>query len=257
MKFVTKLLVTFLALTFCVRAQTLRVAAAADLQFAMSDLTAQYQKQSGTKIIVTYGSSGNFQAQIANGAPFDLFFSADTMYPKQLVKTGAADAASLRAYAQGHLVLWALTGSNLHLQERGFDALKDPHVQKIAIANPEHAPYGRAAVAALQKVGLYNELQPKLVLGENISQTAQFTQSGSAQIGMIALSLTFAPSMKGGELWEIPSKYYPPILQDAVVVSSSPNKVAANAFLNFVKSQQGRDILAKYGFTAPQPDAQP
>lgn len=257
MKLISSFLVVFLAFAFCARAQTLRVAAAADLQFAMKDLAAQYQQQTGTQVTVTYGSSGNFQAQIANGAPFDLFFSADTMYPKQLVKTGAADAASLTVYAQGHLVLWAPAGSNLHLAEHRFDALKDAHVQKIAIANPEHAPYGRAAVAALQKAGLYDEIKPKLVLGENISQTAQFAQSGSAQIGMIALSLTYAPSMKGGELWEIPSKYYPPILQDAVVVSSSQNKAAANAFLTFVKSQQGRDILAKYGFTAPGTGAQP
>jgi molybdate transport system substrate-binding protein len=257
MKLLAKLSVTFLLFAFCVRAQTLHVAAAADLQFAMSDLSNQYQTQTGTKILATYGSSGNFQAQIANGAPFDLFFSADTTYPTQLVKSGAADAASLMVYAQGHLVLWAPAGSNLRLGERGFDALKDPHVQKIAIANPEHAPYGRAAVAALQNAGLYDEIKPKLVLGENISQTAQFVQSGSAQIGMIALSLTYAPSMKGGELWEIPSKYYPSILQDAVVVSSSRNKAAANAFLNFVKSEQGRAILAKYGFTAPESNTQP
>lgn len=257
MKLVPKLLVTFLAFAFCVRAQTLRVAAAADLQFAMNDLAAQYQKQTGTKVSVTYGSSGNFQAQIANGAPFDLFFSADTMYPKQLVKSGAADAASLTVYAQGHLVLWAPAGSNLQLRERGFEALKDPRVQKIAIANPEHAPYGRAAVAALQKAGLYEQIKSKLVLGENISQAAQFAQSGSAQIGIIALSLTHSPSMAGGEQWEIPSEYYPPILQDAVVIGSSQNKAAAQAFLNFVKSGQSRDVLAKYGFTAPSSDTQP
>jgi molybdate transport system substrate-binding protein len=257
MKLISKLLVTFLLFAFCVRAQTLRVAAAADLQFAMGDLSSQYEKQTGTKIMVTYGSSGNFQAQIANGAPFDLFFSADTMYPEQLVKTGAADAASLTIYAQGHLILWAPAGSNLRLRERGFEALKDPRVQKIAIANPEHAPYGRAAVAALQKTGLYGQIKSKLVLGENISQTAQFAQSGSAQIGIIALSLTFAPSMKGGEQWAIPATDYPSILQDAVVVSSSRNKAAAQAFLNFVESRPGRDILAKYGFTAPQPDSKP
>jgi molybdate transport system substrate-binding protein len=261
MKLIPKLLVTLLALltlAFCVRAQTtLRVAAAADLQFAMNDLAGQYEKQTGTKIVVTYGSSGNFHAQIANGAPFDLFFSADAMYAEQLAKAAVADARSLTVYAQGHLVLWAPAGSNWHLRERGFAALKDAHVQKIAIANPEHAPYGRAAVAALQQAGLYDELKPKLVMGENISQTAQFAQSGSAQIGIIALSLTFAPSMNGGELWEIPAKYYPPILQDAVVINSSQNKAAAQAFLNFVKSGQGRNILAKYGFTAPESNTQP
>ena len=260
MKLIPKLLVTCLALLLlscCVRAQTLRVAAAADLQFAMNDLAGQYEKQTGMKIVVTYGSSGNFHAQIGNGAPFDLFFSANAMYPEQLVKAGVADAKSLTVYTQGHLVLWAPAGSNWHLRERGFEALKDPHVQKIAIANPEHAPYGRAAVAALQKAGLYDEIKPKLVLGENISQAAQFAQSGSAQIGIIALSLTFAPSMNGGEEWEIPAKYYPPILQDAVIINSSQNKAAAQTFLDFVKGEKGRNILAKYGFTAPQSNTQP
>jgi molybdate transport system substrate-binding protein len=234
-------------------AQTLRVAAAADLQFAMNDLASQYEKKTGTKIAVSYGSSGNFRAQIENGAPFDVFFSADAQYPEQLVKSGAADAQSLFIYAQGHLVIWAPPDSNLHLAEKGFDALKDPNVLKIAIANPEHAPYGRAAVAALQKAGLYDQLKSKLVLGENISQAAQFAQSGSAQVGIIALSLTYAESMKGGERWEIPADDYPLILQKAVIVHASPNKDAANAFLTYVKSDEGRKILSNYGLTPPAP----
>jgi molybdate transport system substrate-binding protein len=135
--------------------------------------------------------------------------------------------------------------------------LKDPRVAKIAIANPEHAPYGRAAVAALQKAGLYDELKPKLVLGENISQAAQFAQSGSAQVGIIALSLTHAESMKNGERWEIPASYYPPILQKAVIVSASKNKAAAQTFLEFVKSDEGRKILSSYGLTPPETATKP
>jgi molybdate transport system substrate-binding protein len=233
------------------RAQTLRVAAASDLQFAMKDLAGQYEKQSGQRVEVSYGSSGNFRAQIENGAPFDVFFSADAQYPEQLVKAGVADPQTLFTYAQGHLVIWAPPGSNLGLEQKGFDALKDSRVVKIAIANPEHAPYGRAAVAALQKVGLYDQLKSKLVLGENISQTAQFVQSGSAQAGFIALSLTYAESMKGGERWDIPADDYPPILQKAVVVSASQKKSQANAFLAYVKSDEGRQILSKYGLTPP------
>lgn len=248
---VSVVILSFLLLALAACAQTLRVAAASDLQFAMKDLAGQYEKQSDKKVEVSYGSSGNFRTQIENGAPFDVFFSADAQYPEQLVKAGVADPQTLFTYAQGHLVIWAPPGANLHLAERGFDALKDPRVVKIAIANPEHAPYGRAAVAALQKVGLYEQLKSKLVLGENISQTAQFVQSGSAQAGIIAMSLTYAESMKGGDRWEIPSDDYPAILQKAVVVSASQNKSAADAFLAYVKSHEGRQILSKYGLTLP------
>jgi molybdate transport system substrate-binding protein len=246
-----------LALASVSHAQALRVAAAADLQFAMNDLAGQFEKKTGTRVAVSYGSSGNFRTQIENGAPFDVFFSADAAYPEQLVKSGVADAQSLFIYAQGHLVIWAPAGSNLQLAQKGFDALKDSRVMKIAIANPELAPYGRAAVAALEKAGLYDELKSKLVLGENISQAAQYAESGSAQAGLIALSLTYAESMKGGERWEIPAEYYPPIVQKAVIVSSSKNKSAAAAFLEFVKSDDGRSTFTKYGLTPPAPSEKP
>ena len=251
--------IALLLLASCMRAQTqpVRVAAAADLQFAMKDLSGKYEAKTGVKVEASYGSSGNFRAQIENGAPFDVFFSADSQYPEQLVSAGAADAASMFVYAQGHLVLWAPKNESLQLSQRGFDALKESGVVKIAIANPEHAPYGRAAVAALQKAGLYDELKPKLVLGENISQAAQFAQSGSAQVGIIALSLTYAASMKDGERWEIPASYYPPILQKAVIVSASKNKAAAQAFLEFVKSDEGRKILSSYGLTRPETASKP
>ncbi len=253
----TVVAILFLALASVSHAQTLRVAAAADLQFAMNDLAGQFEKKTGTMVAVSYGSSGNFRAQIENGAPFDVFFSADAQYPEQLVKSGVADAQSLFIYAHGHLVIWAPAGSNLQLAQKGFDALKDSRVIKIAIANPEHAPYGRAAVAALQKAGLYDELKSKLVLGENISQAAQYAQSGSAQAGLIALSLTYAESMKGGERWEIPAEYYPPIVQKAVIVSGSKNKSAAAEFLEFVKSAEGRSTFTKYGLTPPATSEKP
>jgi molybdate transport system substrate-binding protein len=247
------IIVWLLFLTSHTSAQTLRVAAASDLQSAMNELGSQYEKETGAKVEISYGSSGNFLLEIENGAPFDVFFSADAMYPQKLAEAGAADKDSLFVYAQGHLVIWAPARENLQIATKGLDALRDSRVIKIAIANPEHAPYGRAAVAALKKAGIYDELKSKLVLGENISQAAQFAESGSAQVGIIALSLTYAESMKTGDRWEVPLELYPPILQAAVIIHSSPNKAAANNFLNYVKSDKGRKLLSKYGFTPPAP----
>lgn len=235
-----------------VGAQTLRIAAASDLQFAMNDLARRYEKVSGTRVAVSYGSSGNFRAQIENGAPFDLFFSADLDYPKRLIAEGFAVGGSFCVYARGRLVLWAPAGTNLELGRRGLAALKDRRIQKIAVANPEHAPYGRAAREALEKAGIYDEVKTKLVFGENISQAAQFAQSGSAQVGILALSLTFAESMKGGERWEVPADLYAPVEQAAVVLEASRNKAAAEAFLEFVKSTPAQELLAQYGFTTPR-----
>ena len=230
-------------------AQDLRIAAASDLQFAMTDLVSGFEKKTSKRIDVSYGSSGNFRAQIANGAPFDVFFSADVQYPNMLIAAGLADRDSLHIYAHGRLVLWAPPGSNLQLDKRGLAVLKSNRINKIAIANPDHAPYGRAAVAALQEAGLYNDVKAKLVYGENISQAAQFAESGSAQVGILALSLTYADSMKNGERWEVPQNLYPPMEQAAVIISASKNKATASAFLDYVRSPGGTEVLAKYGFT--------
>lgn len=234
-----------------VHAQSLRIAAASDLQFALADLAASYEKQSGAKLAITYGSSGNFYAQIQNGAPFDLFFSADTSYPQKLIETGLADPDSRYTYAFGRIVLWFPPESPLIPANFQWNTLLDARIQKIAIANPEHAPYGRAAVAALQKAGIYERVKSKLVYGENISQAAQFVQSGSAQAGILALSLTFAPAMKSGQIWEIPRNLYPPLEQAVVLMKSSGNKPAARAFLAFLRSESARTTLARYGFTLP------
>jgi molybdate transport system substrate-binding protein len=231
-------------------AQQLRIAAAADLQYALTDLSAQYEKQAGVKLAITYGSSGNFFAQIQNGAPFDLFLSADLNYPPKLIDAGFAEPDSLQIYATGRLVLWLPPDSPLDPAAR-LKTLLDPRIRKIAIANPEHAPYGRAAVAALQNAGLYDQLKPKLVFGENISQAAQFVQSGSAQAGLIALSLALSPAMKNGKRWNIPPDRYPSIEQAAVVLKSSPNKQAALSFLAFLKTPQARDTFERYGYGAP------
>lgn len=244
------LFLLFFFLTSSVGAQTLRIAAASDLQFALPDLAAEYEKQTGVKLAVTYGSSGNFLAQIQNGAPFDLFFSADITYPHQLVVAQLADISSIQIYAVGHLVLWLPPDSPLD-PSAGLKILLDPRVQKIAIANPEHAPYGRAAVAALRDAALYDQLKPKLVFGENIAQAAQFAQSGSAQAGLLAHSLTFSPAMKSGKFWTIPAEKYPPVEQAAVLLTASPNKEGALSFLAFLKTPAARSILERYGFFLP------
>ncbi len=239
------------------RAQQLRIAAAADLQFAMKDLAARYQAQSKQDVTISYGSSGNFFTQIENGAPFDLFFSADIAYPRKLIAANLADPQTLYSYAFGRLVLWAPPEAQLHLAEKGLSVLLDPRVQKIAIANPAHAPYGQAAVAALQKAGIFDQVKSKLVYGENISQAAQFVQSSNAQVGIIALSLATSPAMQKGERWLVPAEFHPPLEQAAVVISSVKNKKSAASFLDFIKSSEGREILAKYGFTMTQsPDVE-
>ena len=229
----------------------LRVAAAADLQFVMPELAQQFEKQSGTKLVVSFGSSGNFFSQIHNGAPFDLFFSADLNYPKKLDAAGLCDPGTLQTYASGRIVIWAPANSSLDVTSLGWKALLDPAIKKIAIANPDHAPYGQAAVAALKSAGIYEQVKDKLVYGENISQTAQFVQSGNAQAGILALSLVLAPAMRRGHQWEIPQKLYPPLEQGAAVLTSSKDKTLARSFLQFVQSRQGRDILARWGFRTP------
>jgi molybdate transport system substrate-binding protein len=252
--FAGRVLFLFLFFISPARAQTLRIAAAADLQFALPDLATQYEKQTGVKLAITYGSSGNFFAQIQNGAPFDLFFSADMDYPQKLINAGLADSNSLQIYATGRLVLWLPSDSPLD-PTAGLKTLLDPRIQKIAIANPEHAPYGRVAVAVLRGAGLYDQLKPKLVFGENISQAAQFVQSGSAQAGLIALSLALSPAMNSGKRWIIPTDRYSHIDQGLVLLKSSPNKHAARSFLTFLYSPKARTTLEHYGYSMPPPGA--
>jgi molybdate transport system substrate-binding protein len=240
-----------LGLAAGLRAQgSVAVAAAADLQFALADVKAAFvQAHSGMQVDVTFGSSGNFYAQIVNGAPFDVFLSADGSYPQKLVQAGLADAASAFRYSRGRLVLWVPKGSPVPLERLGMKALLDPAVKKIAIANPRHAPYGRAAEAALAKLGLLEALRPRLVYGENISQTAQFVQSGAADIGILALSLAKAPSLAAaGRYIEIPLDTYPPLLQGGVLLARARENVAARALCAFLVSPEGRAILRRYGF---------
>jgi molybdate transport system substrate-binding protein len=232
-------------------AQTITVAAAADLQFAFQDVATRFQKDTGKTVKLIFGSSGNFFAQIQNGAPFDVFFSADIDYPRRLETAGLAEPGTIYPYATGKIVLWVPKESKLDLS-RGLQVLLDPSIRKIAIANPEHAPYGRAAVAALRHENIYDKVSAKFVLGENISQTASFVVSGSADIGILALSLALAPSLKEkGKYLEIPSEDYPAIEQAAVILKSSSNKQTARQFVAFLKTQEIQSLLRSYGFTVP------
>ncbi|WP_026852345.1 molybdate ABC transporter substrate-binding protein [Geothrix fermentans] len=227
----------------------LAIAAAADLQFALAELkTAFLRTHPAVEVSVTHGASGTFYTQLLNRAPFDLFLSADLDYPKRLVAAGLADGSTTFLYSRGHLVLWVPAGSPIPLEQLGMKALLHPAAKKVAIANPRHAPYGRAAEAALARLGLLEAVRPRLVFGENIGQTAQFVQSGAADIGLIALSLAKAPAMAGGRMREIPQDAHPPLDQGGVILNHARNRAAALAFRDFMRSQEGKAILLKYGF---------
>jgi len=231
--------------------KVVRVASAADLKFAMEELSKEFESKTGTRVEMTIGSSGNFFAQIESGAPFDLFFSADMDYPNKLKGSGFTEPGTLFEYALGQIVIWTPANSPVDVGQNGWNPLLDARIQKIAIANPALAPYGRAAVSALQKAGIYEKVKTKLVYGENISQAVQFVQSGNAQAGIIAHSLALSPRMKDGKMWEIPTDMHPPIEQGAVVLKNSKNRAVALEFLNFVKSAAGKAILEKHGFAIP------
>jgi molybdate transport system substrate-binding protein len=228
----------------------LLVAAAADLNPALHDIAQHYEKKTGIRIKLSFGASGALTQQIENGAPFDLFFSADMDYPKHLIADGQADAASLYQYSLGKLVLWVPSNSPLDLEHQGMAVLLDSSVKKIAIANPEHAPYGRAAVAALKHAGLYDRLSDRFVMGENVSQAAQFAESGNAQAGFVALAHALSPAVKSlGKFWVVPADYYPPLEQGVVILSRSEHKKEAADFLQYLKTKDASEVLRKYGFT--------
>jgi molybdate transport system substrate-binding protein len=198
-------------------------------------------------IKASIGSSGNFFAQIQNGAPFDVFLSADLKYPKELIKAGLADSSSLTLYAIGRLVLWTIK-PDIDLMH-GLQVLRDAKVKKLAIANPEHAPYGRAAKAALEHDKMWPAVQKKIVLGENIAQTAQFVQTGNVEAGIVALSLVMSPKLAHvGKFYEIPEASYPRLEQAAVLTKHGQENPLAKTYLQFIRSEKARTIFDRYGF---------
>ncbi|MGP0097808.1 MAG: molybdate ABC transporter substrate-binding protein [Terriglobales bacterium] len=245
-----KLAASLLLLAACATAQEITVAVAADMSATLPQLVDAYTKKTGRTVKLSFGASGNLTNQIRNGAPFDIFFSADEEYPRQLVSEGLASKDTLYRYAVGRLVLWIPGDSPLDLQKLGIEALLDPSVKKISMANPAHAPYGRAAEGALRHFGIYDQVSSRLVLGENVSQAAQFVESGNAQAGLIALSHALAPAMKDkGRYWTVPLDAYPTLNQAAVVLSKSKQQEAAREFLEFVRTPEAASLLAKFGFS--------
>jgi molybdate transport system substrate-binding protein len=231
-----------------------RVAAAADLQFALDDvLEVFHARHPDIWVRVTYGASGNFFAQLSNRAPFDLFLSADVDYPRRLCQSGLAEADSEFLYAVGHLVIWVPRSSGLDVEKQGVRALLDPSVKKVALANPRHAPYGRAAEAALKSLGVYERVRGKFVLGENVAQAAQFVRTGAADAGVFALSLARAPAMQDrGRYWEVPLDAYPRLEQGGVILSRARDRQAAELLRAFLLGDEGKAVLKRYGFFLPK-----
>jgi len=231
------------------------VAAASDLNFAAKEIIPLFERQTGHSVKLSLGSSGAFHAQIQNGAPFDVFLSADVLYPQELEKAGLTEPGSLFVYAVGRIVLWVPKDSPIDVASRGIHALTDSRIAKVAIANPEHAPYGRAAVSALRYFGIYDAVGGKLVFGENVSQAAQLVQSRAADAAVIALSLALSDSMKAaGVYWEVPLQAYPKMEQGAVILRRARQAgrlEAARAFMETLKSAEGRAALERYGFFLP------
>lgn len=224
----------------------LRVAAAADLQPVLPVLADRYEKATGTKLIVSYGSSGNLTTQIINGAPMDLFLGADFVFPEKVVAAGLADGTTPTQYARGTLVLWARKDSPL--EPITVDSLTDKRVTAVAIANDLRAPYGQAAVAALKHLKVYDTVKPHLVIAENIAQAAQFVESGNAQLGLISLTAASTPRFKSeGTFVRIPTSSYPPIVQCAVVMAKSDRRMAAHAFLDWLLKPEIQATLVPMG----------
>lgn len=231
------------------RAETITVAAASDLVFAMDEIVAAFESSHPSdRIEVVYGSSGKFHTQIRQGAPYDLYFSADIALPRQLAASGFA-ASEVTPYAVGRIVLWS---ASLDATRMTLASLLDPEITRVAIANPRHAPYGQRAEEALRAAGLWDEIQPKLVFGENIAQTAQFVETGNAQVGILALSLALSPRLaKQGRYGLIPESLHQPLEQGFIVTKRAEASALARRFADFMSGPTARAVMTRHGFALP------
>ncbi|HTU00320.1 MAG TPA: molybdate ABC transporter substrate-binding protein [Candidatus Sulfotelmatobacter sp.] len=237
---------------FAAEKRTLRVAAAANLKDAADAIALAFQgEHADVEVKVTIGASGNFFAQIQNGAPFDLFLSADTEYPDKIVAAGLARAEDERVYAFGKLIAWLPPGSTIDLEKTGLDALGDRSVKHIAIANPAVAPFGRATEQAFKAAGIYDAVKDKLVLGTSVAQTSQFATTGAADVAFLPYSLTFSKELSGGKVFFVPEKLYARIEQSGVVLASSKEADRARNLLAFITGERGRAILTRFGYGLP------
>ena len=243
---VHRLLVLLLCLACYGQAQKLSIAVASNVGPAFKDVIVGFEKQSGVKVEMTTGASGSLFSQIQGGAPYDLFFSSDRDYPKKLQAAGLADA--LIPYADGGIVLWVRNESKVDLT-RGMNVLLEPEIKKIAIADPAHAPYGQAAMKALQHFGLADKVKDKLLVGENTEKTTEFIETGKADIGITAMSFAVLHARNGeGRFVEVPHDAYPRMEQAAVILKSSKQQASAKAFLAYLKTPAATAIMQRYGF---------
>jgi len=229
------------------------VAAAADLKFVLDEISREFGKQNeDIRVNVSFGSSGNFYSQLQNQAPFDLFLSADMEYPRKLAQQGLSLSGKEFSYAVGRLAVWVPASSHIEVQKLEISSLKNPSVRHISIANPQHAPYGRAAEAAMRSLGVYEAVKGKLVFGENVSQALQFVQTGNAEIGIVALCLALSPELRDqGRYWEVPLDSYPRMEQGGVILKWAKDAEAARTFRAFLTGSAARSIFKRYGFTLP------
>ena len=243
-KLVLSLLGTLLAAQ--VHAAEVKVAVAANFAKTLEDITAQFEKDTGHKVLATPGASGKFYAQIVNGAPFEILISADDETPRKLAKEAKAITETQFTYAIGTLALWS---PDANLVDQGGGVLKTDKFKFLAIANAKVAPYGQAAVQTMLKLGLLTKLEPRVVQGENIAQTYQFVTSGNAQLGFVALSqITENGKVKSGSAWIVPQEFHDQIKQDAILLNNGKDSIAAKALLDYLKSDKAKKIIASYGY---------
>ena len=244
-----------------VRAGEVVVAAASSLNFAVKEMITEFETRTGHQVRLSLGSSGSLYAQISNGAPFEVFLSADVGYAKKLEEAGLVEPGTFFVYSVGRIVLWVSKDSSVDLQELQMGALLHPSVKKIAIANPRHAPYGRAAEEALRSFEVDHRVKDKIVYGEHQSQAAQFVQSGAADIGILALSLALSPTLgQAGRFWEIPRESYSPLPQSAVILKTAgahDNLQVVRTFYDWVKGPPGQAVLRKYGLSVSVQEVDP
>lgn len=222
--------------------RTVKVAVAANFTAASKEIAAAFEKAQGHKVVLSFGSTGKLYTQITQGAPFEVFLAADQARPEKALKAGLAVAGSRFTYAVGKLVLYSASKDLV----QGPETLRSGKFEKIAIANPVTAPYGAAAVATMKSLGVYDALKPRIVQGNNIAQTYQFVSSGNAEIGLVALSQVI--TLKAGSRWIVPSRFYAPIAQDAVLLKTGADNPIAKAFAAFLKGPEARVIIEKYGY---------
>lgn len=246
--------VIFLCFYGVSQAQSIQIAAAADLKFALDAVVSAFEAQKipnkDQKISIIYGSSGKLHTQIIQGAPYDVFFSADVAYPIALKKQGLVEG-DVTPYGIGRIVLWRLK-SIAHTKPITLKSLTETSIKHIAIANPGHAPYGKRAQEALKHMGMLKRVTPKLVLGENIAQATQFVQTGNAEIGIIALSLALSPALADiGEYYLIPDSYHSALIQGFVITKRAESNQLAKDFVTYLGSDTVKNILLRYGFKRP------